>query len=95
MQDRGLLSKKEGIVVGTKMNKTAVVAVETRYIHKLYGKVIKAIKKFNSHDEEGKCKVGDKVVIVSTRPLSKTKNWRVETIISKNRAIKENDTSSN
>jgi len=95
MVDRGLLGKKEGIVVSAKMNKTAVVEVERLYIHKLYGKAIKTTKKFSAHDEDNKCSVGDKVIIASTKPISKTKNWRVEKIIGKKRIIKEDDTSTN
>ena len=94
MQDRGVLTKKEGIVLSAKMNKTAVVAVERLSMHKLYRKAIKTIKKFSAHDEENKCKAGDKVIITSIRPVSKTKRWRVEKIIGK-KAVTENDTSTN
>jgi small subunit ribosomal protein S17 len=79
------------------MNKTVIVDVGRLFVHKLYKKVIKRVDKFNAHDEERKCVVGDKVKIVETRPLSKTKRWRVDKIIGQvgSGLIKENDTSSN
>ncbi|HEY4711341.1 MAG TPA: 30S ribosomal protein S17 [Dehalococcoidia bacterium] len=79
---------REGLVVSDKMDKTVVVAVETRKIHPLYKKAIKVIKKYKAHDENKACKIGDKVKIVETRPLSKEKNWRVTEIISKKEMVK-------
>jgi small subunit ribosomal protein S17 len=72
-----------GKVVSDKMDKTVVVAVERVMRHPLYGKTIKRTKKFKAHDEENRCKVGDKVKIMETRPLSKEKRWRVVEIIEK------------
>jgi len=72
-----------GTVVSDKMDKTVVVAVERRVKHKLYGKTIKRTTKFKAHDENNECKIGDKVRIMETRPLSKDKYWRVVNIIEK------------
>jgi len=72
-----------GSVVSSKMDKTAVVAVETRKVHPLYKKTIRSTKKYKAHDENNACKIGDKVKIMETRPLSKEKRWRVVEIISK------------
>jgi small subunit ribosomal protein S17 len=74
---------REGVVVSDKMDKTVVVAVETRRVHQLYKKAIRVTKKYKAHDENNACKIGDKVKIVETRPLSKEKRWRVTEIMSK------------
>ncbi|OGN97789.1 MAG: 30S ribosomal protein S17 [Chloroflexi bacterium RBG_13_51_36] len=74
---------KEGLVVSDKMNKTVVVAVETRKVHPLYKKAIKGAARYKAHDENNACKIGDKVKIIETRPLSKGKKWRVIEIVSK------------
>jgi len=74
---------KEGLVVGDKMDKTVVVAVETRKVHPLYKKAIRGTKKYKVHDENNACKIGDTVKIIETRPLSKEKRWRVVEITSK------------
>jgi small subunit ribosomal protein S17 len=73
---------REGLVVSSKMAKTVVVAVETRRVHQLYKKAIRLTKKYKAHDENNACKIGDKVKIVETRPLSKEKRWRVAEIMS-------------
>ena len=73
---------REGLVVSSKMAKTVVVAVETRRVHPLYKKAIRLTKKYKAHDENNACKIGDKVKIVETRPLSKEKRWRVAEIMS-------------
>ena len=70
-----------GKVVSNKMDKTVVVAVERKFPHPLYGKLVKKTKKFYAHDEENKCKEGDIVRIRETRPLSKLKRWIVVEII--------------
>ncbi|OGW64659.1 MAG: 30S ribosomal protein S17 [Nitrospirae bacterium RIFCSPHIGHO2_02_FULL_40_19] len=72
-----------GKVISDKMDKTVVVAVEKLTRHPLYKKTIKKIAKFKAHDEENKCKAGDKVSIVESRPLSKDKRWRVLEIVEK------------
>ncbi|MFO7773424.1 MAG: 30S ribosomal protein S17 [Dehalococcoidia bacterium] len=78
---------REGLVISDKMDKTVVVAVETRKVHPLYKKAIKVSKKYKAHDENNDCKVGDKVKIIETRPLSKEKRWRVTEIISKREMV--------
>lgn len=80
--ERGARKERIGRVVSNKMDKTVVVAVEGLVRHPLYGKIIKRTKKFKAHDEENACQIGDKVVIVETRPLSKDKRWRVTEVIS-------------
>jgi small subunit ribosomal protein S17 len=75
-------------VVSDKMDKTVVVAVETRKVHPLYKKAIKGTKKYKAHNGNNACKIGDKVKIVETRPLSKEKSWRVMEIMSKRETVK-------
>ncbi len=72
-----------GKIINDKMDKTVVVAVERLTQHPLYRKTIKKVSKFKAHDEENKCKVGDKVSIIESRPLSRDKRWRVVKIIAK------------
>ena len=78
---RGLRKERVGQVVSTKMKKTAVVETTTRVPHPKFGKIIKQIKRFYAHDEEGKAQVGDTVRIAETRPLSKLKRWRLVEIV--------------
>jgi len=79
--DRGRRQVKTGKVVSTKMDKTVVVSVANTITHSLYHRSMKRTKKFHAHDEENRCQVGDVVDIVSSRPLSKTKRWRVREIV--------------
>jgi len=79
---------REGLVVSDKMDKTVVVAVETRKVHPLYKKAVRVTKRYKAHDENNACKIGDKVKIVESRPLSKEKSWRVTEIISKKERVK-------
>lgn len=81
MEDRNLRKSRVGVVTSDKMEKTVVVSVETLVEHPLYKKRVKMTKKFKAHDEQNECKVGDKVRIMETRPLSKDKRWRVVEII--------------
>jgi small subunit ribosomal protein S17 len=74
---------REGLVVSDKMDKTVVVAVEDRVKHPLYGKVIRRTNKLKAHDEANGCGVGDRVLLMETRPLSATKRWRVVRVIEK------------
>jgi len=83
MDNRNLRKERIGIVVSDKMDKTVVVASEVREKHPLYGKFVKRTTKFVAHDEKNECGIGDTVRIMETRPLSKTKNWRVVTIVEK------------
>lgn len=78
---RNLRKQKTGVVVSNKMDKTIAVQVERRLMHPLYGKFVKRSKKFFAHDEENTCKIGDKVRIMETRPLSKKKRWRLVEIL--------------
>lgn len=87
MAERSSRKVRIGKVVSDKMDKTAVVSVENFISHKLYGKSIKMSKKYKAHDENNECKVGDKVKIMETRPLSKDKRWRVVEIIEKAKEI--------
>ena len=79
--ERGRRQTKVGRVVSNKMDKTVVVAVAETVTHRLYHRYMKKTKKFHAHDEENQCNVGDEVEIVSSRPLSKTKRWRVREIL--------------
>ena len=72
---------KVGMVVSDKMDKTVVVAVKGTYVHPLYHRYVNRTKRFHAHDEGNECQVGDTVEIVSSRPLSRTKRWRVREII--------------
>ncbi|MGD2294985.1 MAG: 30S ribosomal protein S17 [Candidatus Aminicenantes bacterium] len=77
----GQKTAKIGVVSGNKMKKTVTVIVERQVQHPLYKKILRRKKKFLAHDEYEKCKVGDQVKIVQTRPLSKSKRWRVQEIV--------------
>ena len=81
--ERNLRKERVGVVVSDKMDKTVVVAIEERYKHPLYKKTVKKTHKFKAHDELNSCGIGDKVLIVETRKLSKDKKWRVAEIIEK------------
>ena len=81
--ERNLRKERQGVVVSNKMDKTVVVAVERKEKHPLYGKFVKKTTKFVAHDEKNECGEGDTVLIMETRPLSKTKNWRLEKIVEK------------
>ena len=74
---------REGYVVSDKMDKTVTVAVEDRVKHPLYGKVVRRTSKLKAHDEQNACGVGDRVLLMETRPLSSTKRWRVVEILEK------------
>ncbi|BAZ45034.1 30S ribosomal protein S17 [Chondrocystis sp. NIES-4102] len=75
------IKERIGEVVSDKMDKTVVVAIENRSPHPKYGKIVVKTKKYKAHDAENQCKIGDRVRIRETRPLSKTKRWTVEEII--------------
>jgi len=80
---RGYRKTREGLVVSDKMDKTVVVEVEDRVKHPKYGKVIRRTKRYKAHDAENACGVGDRVLLMETRPLSATKRWRVSQILEK------------
>jgi small subunit ribosomal protein S17 len=79
--ERGNVKERIGKVVSNKMAKTVVVAIEALVKHPLYNKTIRRTKKLYAHDEENRCNVGDTVRVIETRPLSKTKCWRVSAIL--------------
>ena len=81
--ERNLRKTRVGIVVSDKMDKTVVVAIKDNVKHPLYKKIVKKTVKFKAHDENNICGIGDRVLIMETRPLSKEKNWRVVEIIAK------------
>ena len=81
--ERNLRKTRVGKVISNKMNKTIVVAIEDNVKHPDYGKIIKRTVKLHAHDENGECSIGDKVEVMETRPLSKTKRWRLVKIIEK------------
>jgi small subunit ribosomal protein S17 len=83
MSDLSRRKIREGLVVSDKMDKTVVVAVETKKVHPLYKKAVKVTKKYKAHDENNDCKIGDIVKIIETRPLSGEKRWRVVEVIAK------------
>jgi len=81
METRNLRKERIGVVVSSKMDKSVVVAVEIREKHPIYGKFVKKTMKFHAHDEANTCQLGDTIKIMETRPLSKTKRWRLVEII--------------
>ena len=82
-QVRALRKTRVGMVVRNKMDKTIVVAIEDNVKHPVYGKIIKRTLKVHAHDANNECSIGDRVEIMETRPLSKTKRWRLVEIIEK------------
>ena len=81
--ERNLRKTRTGLVVSDKMDKTVVVAIIDNVQHPLYKKIVKRTVKLKAHDEQNECKIGDRVLIMETRPLSKDKRWRVVEIIEK------------
>lgn len=81
--ERNLRKTRVGKVVSNKMDKTIVVAIEDNVKHPKYGKIIKRTLKIHAHDEKNECDIGDKVLVMETRPLSRTKRWRLVEIIEK------------
>ena len=81
--ERNLRKERTGVVVSNKLDKTIIVAVERKEKHPLYGKFVKKTTKFVAQDEKNECGIGDTVRIMETRPLSKTKNWRLVEIVEK------------
>lgn len=83
MSDRNLRKSRVGVVTSNKMDKSITVAVERKVKHPLYGKFVKKTTKFHAHDENNQCSEGDLVKIMETRPISKTKRWRLVEIVEK------------
>ena len=82
-EQRNQRKVREGLVVSDKMDKTIVVAVEDRVKHALYGKVLRKTSRLKAHDETNACGIGDRVLIMETRPLSATKRWRLVEVLEK------------
>ena len=81
--ERNLRKTRTGLVVSNKMDKSIVVAVERKVKHPIYGKFVKKTTRFHAHDDKNECSIGDIVKIMETRPLSKTKRWRLVEIVEK------------
>jgi small subunit ribosomal protein S17 len=83
MPERNLRKTRTGVVRNNKMQKTITVSVERRVKHPIYGKFVKKTTRFHAHDEKNECQVGDIVKIMESRPLSKTKRWRLVEVVEK------------
>src|SRR6476646_7148880 len=83
VRSRSTRKTREGLVVSDKMDKTVVVSVEDRVKHALYGKVLRRTNKLKAHDEQNQCGIGDRVLIMETRPLSASKRWRIVEVLEK------------
>ncbi len=83
MSERNLRKTRVGVVTSDKMDKTVVVTVRDRVQHPLYKKIVNRTVKYKAHDENNECRVGDRVLLMETRPISKDKRWRVVEIIEK------------
>ncbi len=83
MSERNLRKTRTGMVVSDKMDKTIVVAIEDNVRHPLYKKIVKRTVRLKAHDENNECRVGDRVTVMETRPLSKDKRWRLAAIVEK------------
>lgn len=83
MSERNLRKTRTGVVTSNKMDKTVTVAVERKVKHPIYGKFLKKTTSFHAHDEKNECSIGDTVKIMETRPLSKTKRWRMVEVLEK------------
>ena len=81
MEDRNLRKQRQGVVVSNKMDKTIVVLAKFKEKHPIYGKFVTKTKKYHARDENNECNIGDTVLIMETRPLSKTKRWRLVNIV--------------
>jgi len=82
-EQRGFRKTREGLVVSDKMDKTVVVAVEDRFKHAVYSKIVRRTSKLKAHDEQNSAGIGDRVLLMETRPLSASKRWRVVEILEK------------
>ena len=81
METRNLRKERTGVVTSNKMDKSITVAIKWKEKHPIYGKYVNKTKKYHAHDEKNECNIGDTVKIMETRPLSKTKRWRLVQII--------------
>lgn len=89
MNDRGTRKERSGIVVSDRMQKTVVVTVERTVTHPRYKKILRRRSNVKAHDETNQCHVGDRVLIVECRPLSRDKRWRVSKVLERGQAIQE------
>jgi small subunit ribosomal protein S17 len=89
MNTRGLIKERSGVVVSDRMQKTVVVTVERTVMHPKYKKILRRRTKLKAHDEQNQCHVGDRVLIVECRPLSRDKRWRVSEILERAQAATE------
>ena len=87
-KERGDRKVRSGVVVSDKMDKTVVVRVERLFKHPVYKKYVRTHKKFMAHDEQNQCQIGDKVQIVESRPYSKNKCWRVQSVLEKTTGVR-------
>ncbi len=92
MDNRGLRKERTGVVVSDRMQKTVVVTVERTVTHPKYKKILRRRTNVKAHDETNQCRVGDRVLIVECRPLSRDKRWRVSKILERAQAIQEEPT---
>ena len=83
METRNLRKTRQGVVISNKMNKSIVSSAKFKENHPIYSKFVQKTKKYHAHDEKNECNVGDTVLIMETRPLSKTKRWRLVQIVEK------------
>jgi small subunit ribosomal protein S17 len=91
MESRGLQKERAGVVLSARMQKTVVVSVERTVLHPKYKKILRRRTRVKAHDERGQCHVGDRVLIVECRPLSRDKRWRVSKVIERAETV-EGDT---
>ena len=89
MQTRGLKKERFGVVVSNRMQKTVVVSLERTVMHPRYKKILRRRTRVKAHDEQGQCHVGDRVVIVECRPLSRDKRWRVSKVLERAETLEE------
>ena len=82
-ENRGIRKTRIGVVISDKMDKTVVIAIKTRVRHPLFGKTMNRTTKLKAHDENNECSVGDRVLVMETRPISREKHWRVVEIVEK------------
>jgi small subunit ribosomal protein S17 len=89
MESRGLQKERAGLVVSDRMQKTVVVSVERTVMHPKYKKILRRRSRVKAHDEQGQCHVGDRVVIVECRPLSRDKRWRVSKVLERAETVED------
>ena len=91
MESRGLRKERSGVVVSDRMHKTCLVSVERTVVHPRYKKILRRRTKVKAHDERNECHVGDRVLIVECRPISRDKRWRVSKVLERAQTVAEGD----